>query len=124
MYSITKRIEIAGAHKLDVPYDSPCKRLHGHNWIIEIEISSEYLNKEGMVIDFSILKKWMEKEIKEYYDHRNINEQMNENQNPTAENLAAAIYIRLNSYPELHTNIFISKVTVQESEGNKACYTP
>lgn len=135
MYTITKRIEIAGAHFLDLPYDSPCKRLHGHNWIIEVEISCETLTKSGMVMDFKCLKEAMERVIKEPFDHQHLNnvfENMNfENMNPTAENLAKWIADELQNYlygdgPEAPADEIpvVSKVTVQESEGNKACYIP
>ena len=132
MYSITKRIEIAGAHRLNLPYDSPCKRLHGHNWIIEVEISCETLTASGMVMDFTSLKEAMERVIKESLDHRDLNVVPELNGlNPTAENLAKWIAEELQSYlmgdgPEAPDDEIpiVSKVTVQESEGNKACYIP
>ena len=118
MFTITKRMEIAGSHRLKLPYDSPCSNLHGHNWIIEIEISASELNDDGMVIDFSFIKKV----VKEKLDHKDINMVLG-NINPTAENIATWIVNKLT--PEiLRENIlaFVSKVTVQESEGNTACY--
>jgi len=48
--------EIAGAHILILPYDSPCRRLHGHNWKIEIEIESQGL-VNGMIVDYNVLSK-------------------------------------------------------------------
>ena len=51
LYIVTKRMEISAAHKLELEYDSPCSRLHGHNWIVVVEVSSEHLNKEGMVVE-------------------------------------------------------------------------
>ena len=131
MYSITKRIEIAAAHKLDLPYESPCQRIHGHNWIITVEVSSEELDECGMVIDFKMLKQIMEKVIKEKYDHRNISGLFDIN--PTAEIMASVIAADIQN--ELCTidlfingeglmSINVTKVTVQESEGNIACYIP
>ena len=129
MYSVTKRIEIAAAHKLYLPYESPCQRLHGHNWIITVEISSEELDDCGMVIDFKMLKQIMEKVIKEKYDHRDISELFDIN--PTAENMAKVIAddiqneigtIDLFINGEGLVPIKVSKVTVQESEGNVASY--
>lgn len=48
--------EIAGAHILFLPYESPCVNLHGHNWKIEVEIESFSLNN-GMILDYKIIGK-------------------------------------------------------------------
>lgn len=48
--------EVALAHFLDLPYESKCQRLHGHNYYVKVDIGAE-LNDEGMVIDFTKLKK-------------------------------------------------------------------
>lgn len=123
MYTIKKRIEISSAHHLDLPYDSPCTKLHGHNWIIEVEIKSSVLDSSGMVINFGIIKK-----IVNQLDHQYINEIIDIN--PTAENMARwvcdKVQQKINEMWEI-TNIknpVVTKVTVQESEGNIACYTP
>ena len=125
MYKVTKRMEISAGHKLCLAYDSPCSRPHGHNWIIEVEVSSEELNKDGMVIDFTVIKD----EIKGRIDHQNLNEIFSFN--PTAENIAEWIagtlkIVLVASYlkNDNHEMAKVTKVTVQESEGNTACYIP
>ena len=118
MYRVTKRMEIAGAHKLNLPYESPCQRLHGHNWIIEVEVSSEFLNEFGMVVDFSCIKKEVDK-----LDHQDLNEVLGEH-NPTAENIARWIRDRITERLLIKDHCKVTKVTVQESEGNTACYIP
>ena len=51
-YIVSKRLEIAGCHQLDLPYESPCRESkHGHNWIVTIHIGSNDLIN-GMVLDF------------------------------------------------------------------------
>ena len=57
MYYVSKRMEIAGAHQLNLSYDSPCSRLHGHNWVIIVYCKSPELNNNGMVVDFAKIKK-------------------------------------------------------------------
>ena len=57
MYYIQKRMEIAGAHNLKRSYDSKCSNLHGHNWIVTVYCKSETLNADGMVIDFTHVKR-------------------------------------------------------------------
>lgn len=132
MFTISKKIEIAGAHKLDLPYTSPCRRLHGHNWIIEVEISSENLNKSGMIIDFKELKSMMTCMIKNTLDHRHLNEVLS-TRNPTAENIARWVTWKMQGCldslrPDMSRPCEelprVSKVTVQESEGSKASFVP
>ena len=127
MYKVSKRIEVSGAHCLRLPYESKCKKIHGHNWIIEVEVSGEYLNERGMLIDFVHIK-----EVVMQLDHDNINEVVGDI-NPTAENIAKWIADKINEKIYEDTpgvvcddtmDIQVSKVTVQESEGNVVCYIP
>jgi 6-pyruvoyl-tetrahydropterin synthase len=55
-YRVEKTIEIAGAHALDLDYDSPCTRKHGHNWMVTICCEANELDRNGMVVDFKHLK--------------------------------------------------------------------
>ena len=50
MYRVIKRMEISGAHRLSLPYESKCRGLHGHNWIITVFCKSETLDENGMVV--------------------------------------------------------------------------
>lgn len=56
MYSVAKTFEFEASHKLVLSYDSPCSNIHGHSYKVLIEVFSDELNVEGMVIDFSELK--------------------------------------------------------------------
>lgn len=109
MYTVTKRMEIAGAHNLKLSYKSKCENIHGHNWIITVTLKSEELNSDGMVMDFSHIKK----EIHDKLDHSYINDVVAP-LNPTAENMAKWIADRLGAK--------CVKVEVQESEGNVAIW--
>lgn len=108
MYRVKKRLEIAGAHKLSLDYESKCSNIHGHNWIVEIYMRSKDLDRNGMVMDFTHIKK----EIHDALDHKYINDVVQVN--PTAENIARWICEKLGEK--------CYKVTVQESEGNVAEY--
>lgn len=108
MYRVKKRLEIAGAHKLSLDYESKCSNIHGHNWIVEIYMRSKNLDRNGMVMDFTHIKK----EIHDALDHKYINDVVQVN--PTAENIARWICEKLGEK--------CYKVTVQESEGNVAEY--
>ena len=107
MFYVSKRMEIAGAHRLALSYESKCQNLHGHNWIVTVHCKSEKLNADGMVCDFTHIKR----DIHDALDHKMLNEVVSFN--PTAENIAKWICDRIpNCY----------KVDVQESEGNEAIY--
>ena len=56
MYKVTKKMVVAGAHKLCLPYESACQNLHGHNWIITVTLCSDKLTEYGMVMDFKHIK--------------------------------------------------------------------
>lgn len=107
MFYISKRMEIAGCHHLNLSYESKCENLHGHNWIVTIYCRAQELNKDGMVVDFKHVKN----KIHGYLDHGNFNELLPFN--PTAENIAHWIVERIPS---------CYKAVVQESEGNIATY--
>lgn len=108
MYYVSKRMEIAGSHRLALSYDSPCQNLHGHNWIITVYCKAETLNADGMIVDFKHIKERIHKRL----DHQNVNDVLPFN--PTAENIARWCVEQI---PECY------KAKVQESEGNIAVYT-
>ena len=107
MYRVCKRLEISGAHRLELPYPSKCSNLHGHNWLVTIFCKSKTLDKDGMVIDFSEIKKAVHARL----DHANLNDILPFN--PTAENIAKWICDQIPS---------CYKVEVKESENNTAIF--
>lgn len=82
MYYVSKRLEISGAHAVTCEQEGYCESLHGHNWIITVYCKARELNADGMVVDFTRIKKAVHGAI----DHTNLNETLP--YNPTAENIA------------------------------------
>ena len=115
MYEVSKRMEIAGAHRLTLSYDSPCQNLHGHNWVVTVYCRSSDLDENGMIVDFAKVKK----SIHGALDHKFVNDVLPDGMNPTAENMARWI---CNEVTQLCKTGYCYKVTVQESEGNIASY--
>jgi 6-pyruvoyltetrahydropterin/6-carboxytetrahydropterin synthase len=120
MLSITKEFHFSASHQLDhLPPDHPCTRLHGHNYIVVIELSSEAanLNPAGFVRDYrelGSLKKW----IDEFIDHRHLNDMMG-GKNASAENLAMWIYEKWSGeFPEM------TAVRVSETPKTWATFRP
>jgi len=55
-------------------YDGPCKNIHGHTYVLSVTLKgkiTEQVNhpKNGMVIDFSDLKKKVKQQVIDVFDH-------------------------------------------------------
>jgi len=90
MFAIKKRFDFSASHQLfGLPENHQCARLHGHNYIVEIELCSQDLNHVGFVRDYgelSALKKFIDDNL----DHKHLNDVFDFN--PTAENMAKFLF--------------------------------
>ena len=73
MIRITKEFKFEMAHALH-GYDGLCKNIHGHSYKLWVTIKGEVLKekmhkKDGMLLDFDILKSIVKPEIVDKYDH-------------------------------------------------------
>ena len=120
MYEATITRSFSAAHVLK-DIGGKCEGLHGHNFDVEVSLAAVDLNKEGLLIDFRILKEWTD-EILDCLDHKHLNDlPYFKDKNPSAENLARFIYDRISDKVKLK-NIDVSRVTVWESEKARASY--
>lgn len=116
MWRLSKTIEFDAGHFLP-GHKGKCAQMHGHRWKVLVEIDSQELNGEGMVIDFGDLKALVMK-----YDHRVLNEVPPfDTLRPTAENMAKTICQDI--FSALGTIAFRVHVTVEETPGSKVTYS-
>ena len=118
MYIISKEYHFSASHQLfQLPEDHPCHRLHGHNYIVEVELQSKELNQVGFVRDYRELDD-LKRYIDDKFDHRHLNDVLGDD-NVTAENLAKHFYDWCNDrWPE------VTAVCVSETPKSKATYRP
>lgn len=72
---------------------------HGHNYTLEVTVAGEIDPVSGFVVDLKALKDVIEREVIQVYDHRHLNLEVPEFHAvvPTTENIAIAIWKRLES---------------------------
>jgi len=120
MYEITVISHFSGAHRLRYLHGK-CEELHGHNWKVEVSVVSNRLGKEGVAIDFGILKQKVEKVLKSL-DHTYLNDlPYFSGIEPSSENISKYIFDKVKS--ELKgRSVTLKKVTAWESETACATY--
>ncbi len=116
MYKLKVESDFSSAHNLR-GYRGKCEELHGHNWKVELAVSSSRLDKLGMVLDFKFLKGRLNS-VLDKLDHKYLNEiPYFKRVNPTSENIAKYIYDALKK--DIRG---ILSVTVWESDKARATY--
>lgn len=70
---VTKKFTIDMAHAL-YGYDGPCKNIHGHTYHLSVTVigkvdQSNDSPKQGMVVDFTDLKKIVNERVVDIFDH-------------------------------------------------------
>jgi 6-pyruvoyltetrahydropterin/6-carboxytetrahydropterin synthase len=86
-HTIRKQFAFSASHRLSGLRDGhPCGRLHGHNYVVEVELSSDALGPHGFVLDYGDLAPfgaWIDSNL----DHQHLNDVLPDMQ-PSAELLA------------------------------------
>ena len=103
--SVFRKAHFNAAHRLHNPNWSEEKnktifglcnndRYHGHNYEMEVCVSGEVDEETGYLIDLKILKDVIKEHVEKRFDHKNLNEEVEEfkNLNPTAENICYVIW--------------------------------
>ncbi|MFO0852599.1 MAG: 6-carboxytetrahydropterin synthase [Gemmataceae bacterium] len=131
VHRVTKEIHFCYGHRL-LDYAGKCRYLHGHNGKAVVTLEAPALDRLGMVVDFSEVKRVLGRWIDDHLDHRMIlhkddpalPELRKQNEpvvvldvNPTAENIARLIYQqgKKNGLP-------VVEVTLWETDNSFATY--
>ena len=121
MFKLIVKKEFSAAHILH-GHPGDCKRMHGHNWLVEAEVRGSNTNEIGMVIDFKDIKNNLQ-DIIGKLDHQYLNDiEPFTNENPTAENISKYIYKELSK--NINTdNIKVSQIKLWETSNSAVTYT-
>ena len=90
---------------------------HGHNYTLEVTVTGNVDPVSGFVVDLKWLKDLIERKVLDVYDHRHLNKEVPEFAHaiPTTENIAIAVWKRLESPVKAAGGAQLSKVRVYET---------
>lgn len=132
MYRVTKKIRFCYGHRL-LRYSGPCRHLHGHNGLLEIDLGSENLDERDMVLDFDDIKRVVKTWVDENLDHRMLLSREDPclptlrdlgepcyvfDGNPTAENISRVVFEQAKA-----ANLPVLSVRLWETETSFAEYS-
>ncbi|HXT01878.1 MAG TPA: 6-carboxytetrahydropterin synthase [Elusimicrobiota bacterium] len=129
---ITRRLAFSAAHRLQSDELSAAENRrvfgkcnypngHGHNYVLEVTIAGPIDATTGMVFNLTDLKEVMTEVVDRDFDHKNLNMDVSEFRtlNPTAENIAAVLWDRLQK--RLKPGL-LHEVRLIETENNFVSY--
>ncbi len=121
MFKLIVKKEFSSAHVLH-GHPGDCKRMHGHNWLVEAKVEGNKINTIGMVIDFKDIKSNLQRIISKL-DHQYLNDiEPFNTENPTAENISKFIYKELSK--NINTdNIKVIEIKLWETSNSAVVYT-
>ncbi len=132
---LTRRVTFAAAHRYRRPDWSDerndqvfglCAResFHGHSYVCDVEVMGDIDPSTGMIVDLGLLDRVLVAEVRERFDHRNINLDVPEFADgklvPTGEELARFIFTRVQN--ALGTATRVVSVTIAEDATLSATY--
>ena len=132
---LTRRVTFAAAHRYRRPDWSDerndrvfglCAResFHGHSYVCDVTVTGDVDAETGMIVDLGALDRALAVEVRERFDHRNINLDVPEfadgRRIPTGEELARFIFDRVQH--ALGTATRVVEVTLAEDATLSASY--
>ncbi len=135
--TLTRRVTFAAAHRYRITGWSDerntatfglCARpnFHGHSYVCDVTVTGDLDPTTGFVVDLGVLDRALQAEVRDRFDHANINLDVPEFADgalvPTGENLARFICERVQH--ALGTTARVMRVTVAEDATLSATYEP
>ena len=131
MLTITKEFTFDAAHRLilnnlseeeNLELYGKCSRFHGHTYRLQVSVSGK-IKSDGMIINFTELKKIVKEKILSRYDHSYLNE-LDEYKEipPTAEAMCLFIFDELSKCLKEY-DVSLTEVTLYETPTSKATIT-
>lgn len=115
---VTRIFSFSAAHHL-TDYYGECERPHGHTYKLAVTVEGP-VQKNGLVLDFVVLKKIVQEKILSKLDHRDLNDFF---PNPSAENIAIWIWGELkNIGADAEAKVKLTKVKLWEGENTYVSY--
>ena len=119
MFTIRVETHFQASHRLMLP-GGLMEPAHDHDWLVTVDVSSDKLDKMGLVMSFQKLRAMMDETVCDF-DHTALDTigyfQRN---NSSAENVAKYIYERLQS--KLPEGVRLQSVRVVEEPGCSATF--
>jgi 6-pyruvoyltetrahydropterin/6-carboxytetrahydropterin synthase len=129
--AITRREEFSASHRLHNPAlsDGENRRLygicnnpngHGHNYELEVTVRGEVEGTTGMVMNLVDLARILREEILAEVDHRHLNHDVSflEGVNPTAENVAIALWRQIEPRIGTYKGCRLHRIRLYESRNS------
>jgi 6-pyruvoyltetrahydropterin/6-carboxytetrahydropterin synthase len=134
-FYLTRRVTFAAAHRYRIPQWTDernaevfglCARpnYHGHSYICDVTMRGELDETTGMIVDLGNVDRVLAAEVRDRFDHRNINLDVPEFADgrlvPTGENLARFIFERVQR--ALGAAATVTAVTIAEDDTLRVTY--
>ena len=120
MFTINVETHFAASHQLALP-DGSKEPLHRHQWLISADVSSDSLNRMGLVMDFRHLKAMVDKIVGEFADGVLNEFDYFQRNGSSAEMVAKYVYNELES--KLPKAVRLNYVRVVEEPGCSAKFS-
>lgn len=114
---LSKEFTFDAAHFL-TKYHGKCERLHGHTYRLLVTMEGE-VKKNGLILDFVILKKIVKEVVIEELDHRCLNDIV---ENPSAEHMVKWIWKKLADHPSFRKKARLYELTLWETPDSFVTY--
>ena len=134
--TLTRRVSFAAAHRYRRPEwndeqntavfgDCANPLFHGHSYTCDVTVTGPVDDRTGFLIDLGLLDRVLQQEVRDRFDHRNLNLEVPEFADgaliPTGENLARLIGERIQA-AIAHTTARVLRVQLAEDATLSSSY--